>query len=233
MNKNIQIMITLQKQWDTVQEARKKIERNNKTITFWEDEFLEFRSEMSNLQNAIINSKKEIKVNELLLAEYDSKIKKLEERRNHLKSEKEILAVGREIDQLKKERGAIEEKLIFLLDSLAESEEKFKSMKMTEQEKEKQIIHDVEKLKRDSSELEIAEKSAKGQFDNLLNDIDFVHQSKFLKLINSKDNKAIGSVHGEICEHCNFKIPPFLAIDAGKDDRVVSCTNCGRFIYKI
>jgi predicted nucleic acid-binding Zn-ribbon protein len=66
----------------------------------------------------------------------------------------------------------------------------------------------------------------------VLNQLPSMYKSKFVKMISSRDGKGVARVEGEICGSCNFKIPSFLAIEASKDDKVVNCTNCGKYIYK-
>lgn len=233
MNKDIEIMIKLQGCWDNITKFKSDIEKSNKSTSLMEKALTDKSEEVSKLDSDVKNIKNIIKQSEVDLAQLDDKVQKLEDRRNLLKSVRELEALDNELEMIKTERGGLEEKLIMDMDNLDEIESRLK--KCTEELKDSRI-------QAESDTKEIREKIAKceklvlenqSMFDQLIDDLSISVKSKFLKLLNSKGGKAIAEVKGEICEYCNFQIPLSLAIEASRDHKISICTNCSRFIYKV
>ncbi|HPC41823.1 MAG TPA: hypothetical protein PL180_13335 [Spirochaetota bacterium] len=232
MNSNVKIMVELQQHWDRVLHARASIDKIKASVKATEKDLSASRSSVESLSKKVKELKNSIKQNELSLSEMGARIAKLEDRKKIIHTEKELHALEKEIDSIRFETGKLEEKTLSLIDDL-DLKEKELSRLQAEVAEQARIFED-EKAKSisDIAAHEDTIKEHNDKFDAIIDQLSALYKSKFLKMINSRDGKGIARVDGEICGFCNFKIPSFLAIDASKDDHVVNCTNCGKYIYK-
>ena len=231
MNKEIKIMIELQRYWASILKAGEGIERCRKNILHWKGQQSDVEKKLAALNEDIKKLRADIKKEELSLSELDQKIKKLEERRNVLKSEREVEALEHELAKARGEDDFIEEKLIELMDSLSEREKASEESSAELDELKANVIKSVEKLEDDIRSNEETIKDYREKYDALVTGLSASHRPRFEKLLKSK-GKAVGEVDGEVCGNCNFQIPSQLAHEASKDGNLVTCTNCGAYIYK-
>jgi len=232
MNKDIKIMIELQRYWGNILQADAEIDRCNKNITLWEKELTDKNGVLLKLNEEIKLLKNSIKQNELDLTEIDNRIKKLEERRLILKTEREVEALNHELEKFKTEGGDIEEILIGLMDDLDSKSDDSSNKQNELDEMNVQVESDIEKIKSKITGFQKDISDNQSRYDEMLPALSNVVKSRFEKMLKSKGGKGIGEVNGEICGSCNFQIPSSLAAEASHDDKLVVCSNCGRYIYK-
>jgi len=231
MNTDITIMIELQEFWNKILEFQKSIARLKKTILFWERELSDFKKKVAAISDNITLNKMELKKYELELSATDDKLKKLYLRKDEVKNEREIKALEMEISDAENSKNTLEDKILSKIDEIEQFEKNFISMGDELVNKEKQVSDDLIKI---NEEIELMNKKIKkneAEFNSLYGSLSTAVSQKFMKLLNSKEGKAISLINGEICTGCNFKLPPSVSIDAMNKEKLVSCTNCGRFIY--
>ncbi len=226
-------MIQLQKIWDRVLEGEEVIRRSEKSIDFWKKSLREKRVEVEKIEEQVIELKKSIKGNEIDLAQLEADYAKTEERLQRVKSAKELEAQKHEHDKIAGEKDAKEESLINLMDELDECENKRVQKKSEQDESEKQVEADITVLTKKIDDAKAVIHENQDEFNSLIGNLTPEYRSRFQKLISSKNGRGIARVDGEICSSCNFKIPGSLAAESESDEKAVSCTNCGRFIYRM
>ncbi len=231
MKNEISIMIELQHFWDNVLKCDSEIERCKKSINTWENRLKEIALKVANTESAVKTLKMNLKKNELDLDETDTKIKKVEERKNKLKSEREIEAQNNELIILNDNKDKLEGTVLEFLDKLEISENKLVELKNQLSESDKQTREDIEGLNRKITDNQKESDIFKNKYNELLTTLDPQSRSRFSKLISSKDGVAITRLNGETCSRCNFQIPSSIALSATSGKSIETCTNCGRFIY--
>jgi len=226
-------MIELQRYRDNIIRAENEIEKAETSIRKWNRELEDKKNTFTGLEIEIKNTKMEIKQNEIDLAEKDEKAKSLEGRRNFLKTEKESAALGRDLENLNSERGSLEEKLIELFDNLEKKQSDLKIIDADLSALSKQAGEQIKSLDERISNFTESHNVNKNKFDGLIGQLPPVISSRFLKHAQSGNGKGIAAVdRQDICGGCNFQIPAHLAQEALKNEKIINCTNCGRFIYR-
>jgi predicted nucleic acid-binding Zn-ribbon protein len=232
MNSDIQIMIELQKYWHAMLSAKNKIEQCEKIIRDFEDELSGSRKNLAGLSGEIKELKAAIRRHELDLDDKDGRIKKLDERKKIIHTQKELHALEKEIDVLRFEIGGLEEKILAMIDRLDEKEKDHADLERVVMAKENQFSEKRRMLTSDITVQERAARENEEKFNGTIDRLSPAYRSKFAKMLQSRDGTAVAKVEGEICGYCNFTIPPSLAIEVSDSATVGNCTNCGRFIYK-
>ena len=232
MNKEIEIMIELQRYWDNVVRAGDEIEKCTRSIVFWDEKVNNMRNAISSLDGDIKNIKASIKQKEIDIIEKDEKKKKLTDRKTQLKTEREVSAVEHELSTLQTELGILEEDAIRQMDALDLGEKKLSELDAELQSAAAQAEKDIAMLKERIGHFEESARGNTAQFNDKISQLPPMLKTRFQKLTSSGTGKAIAKIEGETCGGCNTRIPVYIAIDAGKDDKIVNCTNCGRFLHK-
>ena len=232
MNKDINIMIELQRYWDVILSQKTEIERAKKNILYWQNENSEKQTKAKQAMDYGKALALKIKENETTLDSLDSKIKKLEEKRLLLKSEKELNSLESELQTLRDEKSTLEDKLIEFIDKQEDIENKVNKWQEVAAESENQVQKDIQLIndKIKSHEAEISQ--YEGKFDLLFESLSQTCKSKFKKLLSSKEGRGIAELEGVICGSCRFSIPEYLAREAADANSIINCPNCGRFIYQ-
>jgi len=231
MKNEISIMIELQHFWDNVMKSESEIARCGKSIKTWESRLIETSAKVSATETEVKALKMNLKKDELDLEEIDLKIKRVEQRKNQLKSEREIEAQNNELIILNDAKEKFEESVLELIDRLEKYELKLDELKTEFSESDKQIKNDIEGLNKKIADYQKESDLFKNKFNDLLPSLSPENKSRFTKLISSKDGVAIAQLKGEICSRCNFQVPSAIVSSAANQKKIETCTNCGRFIY--
>jgi uncharacterized protein len=233
MNKNIQVMIELQKYWDNVLHLNNDIARNEKAILQWKKLLEDKSKEISQMEAKIREFKVAIKQKEIDLSDKEEQLKKLESRKGILKNEKELTALDHELSKVSLDKDSFENELIELFDTLGQNEKNLSVLKLEFGSIEKQTATDIMGLEEQISSFRKSAEENQQKFEGTTDQLSIEVKSRFLKLTKSSNGKGIASIEGENCSACNFQVPFNLIQDVSKENNIVNCTNCGRFLYKI
>ncbi len=232
MHKDIKIMIELQRYWQNIVSSKKAVDKNNSILAKKVEELDKKQKSLDSLITIIKEQKNKNKQFDLELIEKDEKLKKLRERKLNLTAEKEIKAIDKEITTLEIEVDDIENTSLSMIEELEQSETEHDNLtdeiktKDTQLKEDKSYIND-----KNIKENEIIASNTE-KFDSLFESLSPQVKNKFKKLLQSKGDKAVGIVDGEVCSSCNFQIPSALVSEAANSSKLVNCSNCGRYIYK-
>ncbi len=233
MNEQIKIMIELQQIWDNILKNRDNISRCQGKLIKMEDDLKKKRDEINKLGEYIKKLKNSIKSHETDLLDKDTKNKKLLERKELVKSERELDALSSELVNVQHYRDELETAILQFFDDLEKYEEKFSISESELHASEKTAAEDSINLQNMIEQYQGRIDENQKKFDELIVNIQPQFRSKFTKLLLSKTGIAVGVLTGEVCSSCNFQVPPYLAKEAGMNNDPVTCSNCGKFIYKI
>jgi predicted nucleic acid-binding Zn-ribbon protein len=224
-------MIALQKHMDEILSYRTHIKNEQEKITQLKSECTSYERLIVIAEEKLMSVKASIKANELDLSGADERKIKLETRKYTLTSEREVEAVDREIDAVVLLIGQYEESLISLMDENDACEKNIAQLKQEYSDKQTVFARTQTDTEQKIKEWSASENLHRTQYDVLIKDLDKRVQPRFSKLISGMPFKAIAAVNNSACGACNFTIPSSLVHDSMKDDALLMCTNCGRFIY--
>ncbi len=231
MNREIALMIELQQYWDTVLSMRAAMMKSERLIANREEEHDKKLQAVIALENEIVDEKRLVKEREIDLSEKDAAVRKLEERKLMVRNKKELRALENEMDRIHEERSACEDELLVLFDNLEEKEQQLQVMKGELEELGEKVKNSIAQLQEDIEEKTVTLEENQQKYDQLLSQLSPSNGSRFKKLAESGDGKAIVKLEDGICTGCHTKLPAHEILDASKNEMITICTNCGRFIY--
>lgn len=232
MHEDITLMIELQRHWDAVIRCREDIAKSEKSIAHWKGLLQETGRALASTESDLKNLKNTIKLREVDLKEIDQRVASLSQRRKIVKTERELEATDVEAARAIEERSQLEEAILTSMEKCDADELKLRGLQKEYAESEKQAHDDItmleERIARFKGTLQENEKIFKEKLPGLTSQV----RARFQKLTTSESGKGIVRIEGEICEGCHFSVPPHLAQEAARNDRVVICTNCGKYLYR-
>ncbi|HPS93531.1 MAG TPA: C4-type zinc ribbon domain-containing protein [Deltaproteobacteria bacterium] len=166
----------------------------------------------------------DMKENQTILDAADARIKRI-------KTNKEYLALQREIDLAKKRKAELEEQLLSIMEKMEK--------KMSDRERiqhsfdSDRIILDEKKDKLTSQmkDLEAILSEYKGKDKNLRKTVDASLLSKYDRIKQNKKGLAVVECFDGVCRGCNMHIPPQLFNELIRGDRMINCPACQRILY--
>lgn len=166
----------------------------------------------------------ELNENQEILDAADARIKRI-------KTNKEFLALQREIDLAKKRKSDIEEQLLGIMDKVEKKAlDKERIQKSFEADR---VILDEkkDKLLAQMRELEAVLAEYQGKDEKLRASVDPALLSKYDRIKQGKRGLAVASCNHGVCGGCHMHIPPQLYNELVRGDRMITCPTCQRMLY--
>lgn len=166
----------------------------------------------------------ELKENQNILDAADARIKKI-------KTNKEFLALQREIDIAKKRKADIEEHLLMLMEKVeTRTKERERILKTFEDDR---TVLDVkrDKIMATQQELDDVIASLRANIDTLRVKVDANLLSKYDRIKEKRKGLVVVECVDGVCKGCNMHIPPQLYNELVRADKLIICPVCQRILY--
>jgi len=232
MKKKVECLIAMQKCDDKISEKENlklELPKQLQTLIQEEQEAKEDVAETIEEINQVILHQKD---KEILIKQNKEKALKYEEQLAAIKTNKEYKALNSEIALLSSLNSELESEIIALM----EQENRLKELKV-EREKVLQVKHKSLTDQEDVIKEEIA--GLDGQIDKLKNernsyvvDLPKTMAKQYKVLIINRNRKAVAFEQAGACSACGFKVRPQLIIELEKQDKILFCENCNRFLVR-
>ncbi|QWR77739.1 zinc ribbon domain-containing protein [Candidatus Magnetomonas plexicatena] len=207
------------------------IEKTPKTVVEYDKALNAAKSDVVLKKTAVDKAIKQRKDLELLAEEKSARITKMRGRINDLKSNKEYKTHLKEIEQVEREKRHTEDDILNLMEQMETYD---KALKKSELALTKEESNYNEKLSGLNKEKAISEKELEGLIskrNKLSKGISKEIYDKYIKLLSKKGGIAVVRAVSEICCGCNMSIPPQLFVEVMKNDRILTCPQCGRILW--
>lgn len=174
---------------------------------------------------------KKKKDKERMLDDINEKVKKLKSRASEIKTNKEYQAHLKEIEQAEKERFAVEDEILSLMETVDVSSKELKNEEARVRVEKEKIEAFKKKLEEEVSMIEQEVEGLKLRRKEHVTAIDKDLYALYFKLLENKRGLAIAEARNEICRGCNMNIPPQLYVELRRIDKIHTCPQCGRILY--
>jgi uncharacterized protein len=165
------------------------------------------------------------------IAELEGKIKRSKTRMNEVKNNKEYQAILKEIDDLQVEIREKEDSALELMETI---DHLGKELKVLEKEvaackqklegDKKELQHEADQLKGRLGRIEALQEKVRTKLEP-----DLWKRSEIL--LQKQAGIAVAAVDGGVCQVCHLNIPPQKFIELQRDESIMQCPNCHRFMY--
>ncbi len=177
--------------------------------------------------NALRSQRKEL---EAEITQVESKIKKKYIQLYEVKSNKDYQQMLNEIDELKKEKSALEDQVIELMEQGEQAELVVKEKKKGKEEREKQVAEEKARLEKEMESLRVSLYRLEEDRKRFVHEIDHRLLKDYDRLMKVKGT-ALSPVIKGVCQLCHVTIPPQKFNELLKCNSLMNCPNCERIIY--
>jgi predicted nucleic acid-binding Zn-ribbon protein len=166
----------------------------------------------------------ELKENQAILDAADARIKRI-------KTNKEFLALQREIDLARKRKADLEEQILSIMDRIEKKSAERQRIKDAFEAD--TVVLEERKGKVDAQirELEAVLAEYKGKDKALRATVDAPLLSRYDRIRNSKKGLAVVACVDGVCMGCHMHIQPQLFNELVRGDRLITCPSCQRILY--
>lgn len=165
------------------------------------------------------------------LAEGEARIRNKRMRLNQVRNDKELLALGHEVETLKETNQRMEADLLAQMEAAEPRAQRIKEVtellgqKRSElQTVEKEIASQVEDLKVSISKQRVDR-------DLMARGIEVALLQRYEMIFNRRGGLAVAAAKGGTCQGCRMRLPPQFYNEIQKHEQVHYCPNCQRILY--
>jgi len=166
----------------------------------------------------------ELKENQTILDAADARIKKI-------KTNKEFLALQREIDIAKKRKADIEEQLLVLMEKIEVRGKDRERINKTFLDDRTVLDVKRDKILANQLELEGIIASLRSQVEKLRDKVEVGLLSKYDRIKEKRKGLVVVECIDGVCKGCHMHIPPQLYNELVRADRLIVCPVCQRILY--
>ncbi len=206
------------------EEAPRRIAELEKEFEYFEGQYLSKKEEYDNAKKAHHSIEQQIE-------DLRARLGRQKTRLGEVKTNKEYQAMLKEIDETKKDISRNEDSVLELMD-------KIERVGMEVAELEKALAEKRRKLEEDRSVLLREGDELKGRLDRLEGIRHLVRERvspELLKktefLFQKQAGIAVSAVENGVCNVCHMNIPPQKFIELQRDEDILQCPHCHRFLY--
>ena len=161
----------------------------------------------------------------------DEKVKNNQARQLQVKTNEEYRALLKENDFIKKNKSALEDEVLEIMETLETLSVENKKLKVELEEKRAAA---GEKIREIEARLAKAakEETAKAQIrDKLAADIPKDFMAVYMRIYNHRHGRAVVGIIDGVCQECHMTIPPQNYNDLQRNEKLMTCPHCQRIIY--
>ncbi|MHC1743140.1 MAG: zinc ribbon domain-containing protein [Syntrophobacteraceae bacterium] len=231
MFEQLKHLVELQLLEDKRRELIRGFEATPKRIADLEKECERFEGTFLAKKAELEHARKMRRALEQEIADQETKIVRSKTRMNEVKTNKEYQAILKEIEDIKKEIGGKEDEA---LDYMEKIEILGKQVKVEEKElsgnkerieaEKKQLLAESERIKERLDRLDAIVRKVRDLVEPVL-----LKRSDFL--LQRQAGIAVAACDGGVCQVCHLNIPPQKFIELMKDESIMECPHCHRFLY--
>jgi predicted nucleic acid-binding Zn-ribbon protein len=206
------------------EEAPRRIAELEKEFEYFEGQYLSKKEEYG-------NAKKTHRSIEQQVEDLGARLGRQKTRQSEVKTNKEYQAILKEIDETKKDVSRSE-------DSVLELMERIERLGGEVAELEKDLAERRRKLEEDKAILQQEGEELKGRLDRLEVIRQLVRERVNPELLKKTDflfmkqaGIAVSAVENGVCKVCHMNIPPQKFIELQRDEDILQCPHCHRFLY--
>lgn len=206
-------------------------EETPRRVSEIEKEFEHFEAEYLARKAEHELAMKNRKALEQSIADLESKINRSKTRMSEVKTNKEYQAILKEIEDIKKDIAGKEDGALELM-------EKIEALGRQVKELEKELVTHRQKLEENKKQLESESAQLKERLDHLEGLQQKVREKLEPELVKRTDflfkkqaGIAVAAVENGVCQVCHLNIPPQKFIELQRDDALMQCPHCHRFLY--
>jgi uncharacterized protein len=206
------------------EETPRRIAEIEKEFENFESIYLGKKAEHDHAKNAHHSLEREI-------GEIEGKIKRSRVRMSEVKNNKEYQAILKEIEDQQKEIGEKEDSDLTLMETIDHLGRELKALKKEVEQRRQKMEEDKGELQREADRLRERLDRLEGLQEKVRAKLEPDIWKRSELLLQKQAGIAVAPVEAGVCQVCHLNIPPQKFIELQRDESIMQCPHCHRFIY--
>ena len=191
------------------------------------------RADVAKTRDELADSQKQRRKLEGELQTVETRIAKYQGQLMEVKTNKEYTAMLHEIETVKEERGGIETRILQAMDMADTLEGSIKRMESALSEEQRRVSAGLEQLKQEEQEALERKASLESDRSRVEGELPPELISEFARVSRSRGGVAVARVVAGLCQGCSVRIQPRIFQQIRRNEGILRCDSCRRFLYYI
>ncbi|MDY6852442.1 MAG: C4-type zinc ribbon domain-containing protein, partial [Thermodesulfobacteriota bacterium] len=165
------------------------------------------------------------------LEEAEEKTRQNQTRQLQVKTNEEYRALLQENEYLRQTKSTQEDEVLDLMEKLEDIRAENKKLKVWLEDQKKVLAEKKKSIEEWLAQCVRDQESFNAKRPGLLGEIPKDFFRLYERLLKSRNNRAVVSIMGGICQECHMKIPPQQFNELQSNKKLMTCPHCGRIIY--
>ncbi|RLB43757.1 MAG: hypothetical protein DRH12_01920 [Deltaproteobacteria bacterium] len=227
----MRLLIALQDCDNRIREAGKKRDQCPAKMALLDEEVRKAELSINESREKLESLKKERRQVERDIEDLEVKKKKSQAKLSSVATNKEYRAALKEIEELDRAKGLLEDKALELMEEVERSEGQVKTLIKELEILKKKTEKEKKAIEAEMKELDAVLSSLSREREDLSSQIDQELLSRYNMLKERRGGLAVSPVISGVCQTCHMGIPPQKFNELIRGESLMSCPNCQRIIY--
>ena len=165
------------------------------------------------------------------LAEGEARIRTKRMRLNQVRNDKELQALGHEVETQKETNQRLEAELMAAMEAAEPRTPKIKELTEALAKKRAELIAGEKEIAAQVEDLKVSIRKQKLERDQMAGNIDVALLSRYEMIFSRRNGLAVAEAKGGTCQGCRMRLPPQLYNEIQRHSQVCFCPNCQRILY--
>jgi len=231
MNQDLKRLVHLQDLMQAVETVGEKIAAVPVDVARLEKDLLAAQQEVETMRGTLSELQKERRRLEAELMGIEAKIGKYQGQLLDVKTNKEYQAMLHEIEGCRRERAALDEKILLEMEEAEKRNALLRSLDERLKEKRRRTDEGKKRLGETLRELEAERERLLTDHKRLKEGIPPHFLDPFMKVARQRKGLALVAVREELCGGCHVRVMPKLIQQVRRAEGLIACDSCKRFLY--
>jgi len=165
------------------------------------------------------------------LAEGEARIRTKRMRLNQVRNDKELQALGHEVETQKETNQRLEAELMAAMEAAEPRTPRIKELTEALGKKRAELIASEKEIASQVEDLKVSIRKQKLERDQMAGSIDVALLSRYEMIFSRRNGLAVAEARGGTCQGCRMRLPPQLYNEIQRHSQVCFCPNCQRILY--
>jgi len=165
------------------------------------------------------------------LAEGEARIRNKRMRLSQVRNDKELQALGHEVETLKETNQRMEAELLALMEAADPRAARIKEITEIVEQKRAELLAAEKEIAAQVEDLKISISKQRVDRDLMARDIEVALLQRYQMIFSRRGGVAVAEAKGGTCQGCRMRLPPQLYNEIQKHLQIHYCPNCQRILY--
>ena len=165
------------------------------------------------------------------LAEGEARIRNKRMRLNQVRNDKELLALGHEVETQKETNQRLEAEVLVMMEAAEPRATRLKELGELTAKKRIELAAGEKEIASQVEDLKVSIRKQRLDRDQMTKNVDALLLQRYEMIFNRRGGMAVVEAKGGTCQGCRMRLPPQLYNEIQQHSQIHFCPNCQRILF--